>query len=531
MNKFKTQVLLTYSSRSDEYIRNIDSKYNFNFPVPCNNKTNDYLLPYQNFHIIDNYMNDMGTLEGIRNYIHIGALDSLENIWYSYKYKTINDIDLNDSTFSILDYSNGYIDKNVNREWIENEFNEKITNKVMKRANKNCPWGKEIQNLIGCQCPLSSECNGFCTFPVSGKLNSINGIYSSPIIIPSADYHRELITETDCTVFDDIEIYFVNNNSKDLIEKVTGNLLDTNEHLSALFQGFGGYIHNNKTENFNYLAINNCIKDGTNNILNGYNISKYTPFNTSHTIKAGTKLFGLNPEDNAYMDYLPSGYVCIIKPVAWWSNNVGFKGKIKEQAAIRNADNTVLLDKFENILNIVSNYDYIECNKGFFKFRQNDLHKSNIYSIKLKNSGLNPENDIIINEFSEGEVIKKLELSGQPTYENAYTGNGTNYNAKYKNARFVISESKSENERESAIPGWEQDSNNNKIYYKSFEELCDEMGWVYDEEKGKYYNSNIEKTNEIRNSMRNLMEQAVRKSVSKYLPADTTLWKVLYEGK
>lgn len=480
-------------------------------------------------------MNNMGTLEGIRNYIHIGALDGLENIWYSYKYKTINDIDLNDSTLTIIDYSNGYIDKNVNREWIENEFNEKITNKVMKRANKNCPWGKDIQNLIGCQCPLSSECKGFCTFPVSGKLDSINGIYSSPLIIPSADYYRELITETDCTVFDDIEIYFINNKREDLIETIiTGNssdltqLLSTelNPSLSALFQGFGGYIHNNKTENFNYLAINNCIKDGTNNILNGYNISKYTPFNTSHTIKAGTKLFGLNPENNIYTDNLPSGYVCIIKPVAWWSNDVGFKGKIKTQAAIRNDTNKPfdpeLLNKFENILNIVSNYDYIECNKGFFKFRQNDLHKSNIYSIKLKNSGLNPENDII-NEFSEGEVIKKLEISGQPTYENQYTGNGTNYNATYKDTKFIISEN------ENAIPGWKQETNNE--YSKPFEELCNEMGWVYDEEKRKYYNSNIEKTNEIRNSMRNLMEQAVRKSVSKYLPADTTLWKVLYEGK
>jgi hypothetical protein len=29
---------------------------------------------------------------------------------------------------------------------------------------------------MGCSCPLSSSCNGFCTFPVSGELNICKGL-------------------------------------------------------------------------------------------------------------------------------------------------------------------------------------------------------------------------------------------------------------------------------------------------------------------------------------------------------------------
>lgn len=77
-------------------------------------------------------------------------------------------------------------------------------------------------------------------------------------------------------------------------------------------------------------------------------------------------------------------------------------------------------DNFKKVLNIVSNYDYVERNFGFFKYQQENLHKSNIYSIKLSNSGLNPENDkkphyiYDLNEFIELlQSLVKVNFQGQ----------------------------------------------------------------------------------------------------------------------
>jgi hypothetical protein len=64
-----------------------------------------------------------------------------------------------------------------------------LTTNLMKSVNQLCPWQtrndlnnyKNIkyttyQKLMGCTCPTSSACNGFCTFPVSGVLYNCNGI-------------------------------------------------------------------------------------------------------------------------------------------------------------------------------------------------------------------------------------------------------------------------------------------------------------------------------------------------------------------
>ena len=58
---------------------------------------------------------------------------------------------------------------------------------------------------MGCTCPLSSACNGFCTFPVSGMLNKCAGITWKKtgnkdyqlISGFSTGYNYELIAETD----------------------------------------------------------------------------------------------------------------------------------------------------------------------------------------------------------------------------------------------------------------------------------------------------------------------------------------------
>lgn len=48
-------------------------------------------------------------------------------------------------------------------------------------------------------------------------------------------------------------------------------------------------------------------------------------------------------------------------------------------------------------LQYVSKYDFVERNQGVFKFQQEALHKSNIFSIQLNNTGLNPDTEETLN--------------------------------------------------------------------------------------------------------------------------------------
>jgi hypothetical protein len=57
------------------------------------------------------------------------------------------------------------------------------------------------------------------------------------------------------------------------------------------------------------------------------------------------------------------------------------------------------------MLNVVSNFDFVERNKGFFKYQQENLHKSNIYSIKLTNTRLNPAQDDVLTTY---KTLKSL---------------------------------------------------------------------------------------------------------------------------
>ena len=75
------------------------------------------------------------------------------------------------------------------------------------------------------------------------------------------------------------------------------------------------------------------------------------------------------------------------------------------------------------------------------------MHKSNVYSIKIRNSGLNPMNDESLDVQTEEEKNKALKI------------------------------------------------------------------------------------NNIRKNMRNSLESAIRNSIKKYMPVETTLWKIIYEGK
>jgi hypothetical protein len=187
-------------------------------------------------------------------------------------------------------------------------------------------------------------------------------------------------------------------------------------------------------------------------------------------------------------------------------------------------------EKLTKVLSVTNNYDFIERNQGFFKYQQETLHKSNIYSIKINNSGLNPDTSKKLKTYTKIQVINKLCQAGQPKLENGWTGNNRQFNLKY-NAK---------------IDSFYIQTYTNKFNAKfnfnltganliSFITLCDEIGWVYDDQTNTFYHNtekiNVDKINKIKANMRNILENAIRSSISKYMPVETTLWKIIYAGK
>jgi hypothetical protein len=71
---------------------------------------------------------------------------------------------------------------------------------------------------------------------------------------------------------------------------------------------------------------------------------------------------------------------------------------------------------------------------------------------------------------------------------------------------------------------------------EDFDEVANSIsGWVFDEEVNLYYLKSEEenriKINKVKADMRKLLEDAIRNSVKRYMPANTNLWKIIYTGK
>jgi hypothetical protein len=237
----------------------------------------------------------------------------------------------------------------------------------MKHFNQNCPWGEEIQKLVGCKCPKTDICSGFCTFPCNNKLVIPSGLSTNNFIeIPSANFERIIKVEEDINVSDDLEIYFVPANEVENLKNKINNINKDNLEiiLSSIFQGFGDCKWVNKDEiKYNrpeILPQNNAENINNNYYLSGFNISKFTTFNVAHTIKANTIISGFSPADfnnertNEMLSSLPSGYNAVIRPRSWWSNEISCTGKIKLIPI------EYPVTEISGILNIASHYDYIE---------------------------------------------------------------------------------------------------------------------------------------------------------------------------
>lgn len=159
------------------------------------------------------------------------------------------------------------------------------------------------------------------------------------------------------------------------------------------------------------------------------------------------------------------------------------------------------------VLETTSKYDYVERNYGFFKYQQENLHKSNIYSIKLANSGLNPKYDEQLTYYNKSELVQILEKENYYNIEFIYdSSNDSFYNANFSyNISF--------NDMYSISSWGKTIIGKIEVYYKLSEEYT------------------VSQKNKIRKNMRALLETAIKNSVTKYMPIDTTLWKIIYIGK
>ena len=174
------------------------------------------------------------------------------------------------------------------------------------------------------------------------------------------------------------------------------------------------------------------------------------------------------------------------------------------------------------MLNVVSNFDFVERNKGFFKYQQENLHKSNIYSIKLTNTRLNPAQDDVLTTYKTlKSLIEHLTsvIKSNSQNSNTFIFDNKSYSNLYYD--YNTNEFKFDNEGSKSL-----DDVAKILSYKIVYNDLHEFEYAYDINEER----EITKKNTIKTNMRKILETAIKNSVSEYMPADTTLWKIIYTG-
>lgn len=539
------------------------AKYIEQNPIRMNLKKENYLAQYYNDHICHNKIYNMGTLLGIRNYIKSDTTTN-NTLWLSYKY--------NSTQYSqqeiLSSFSLPFYKYNTNR---KSNWDDNI---IMKNSYSPCPWTTKIQSGI-IHCTLSScyECKGYCTFPYNKTIKKINndnnGInwnvsdyfinstnYNFDInllnnnlninnseffIIPNSNYKTYLEATSDIQVYDDIQIF--------LLSALTDTILDnfkTNMSLKTEFKSIHNGFGRNNLEDYQKEKLGEIVSGDPiypeilfkNQNSTSYKIAPNCNFNGPHIIPKGTRLHCYNVQTNQIVDEIPANYYTLLRIKNWWSDYVYATGSFKQ---------IIINENKQYITNILNRYDYLEAVNGFYKFKQKGLHKSNIYSINLANTGVNPASDKIIKYYTKSQIIdiliKKYNLFYNENKDAFLTASKQNLFVK---THFDVDKNKIRN--------------NNTIYndtplfkplsdklsgfvlynnYISFDYLIEQQKLItyFDKEKNEilyYYQfekTNNDQYNEIRQNIRNLLEQAIRDSITKYMPADTTLWKIKYSGE
>ena len=265
-------------------------------------------------------------------------------------------------------------------------------------------------------------------------------------------------------------------------------------------------------------------------LYNNFVISETSPFNGPHTIPNGSiinayKVTGSNGKITEISvnkaDSLTKDDMVVMRIKNWWSNTAYCSGQMKirqkDQITIENYTKNPL---FLKLFNTISNFDHVERVKGLFKYQQNDIKKSNIYSLRLTNSGLNPTNDISEEAYAPFKYLLendfyKLNSAERSLYTSYYLSDIKLYHNAWINELVdCIIDNNSvgiSNEDQFKLYVDTQLNQNIKIF-------------VFDTEKSN-------KLNKTREELRQIIEEAIKVSVKRYMPVHTSLWKIMYSGK
>ena len=292
------------------------------------------------------------------------------------------------------------------------------------------------------------------------------------------------------------------------------------------------------------------VKEISNNNLlyNNIKIANNTPFNGPHKIAAGTKLTGFNIRKsnngfqiNGKKDHIRQDQCCYIRVINWWSDSIKCQGKL----SIEPVGESYKADPSYNIiLDTINSYDHVELIDGFFKSAQRDYKKSNIYSIKITNSGLNPEYDKSVNDFYECLLIRNYaylkeqykqfyQFINIQKFNEIQTDNFNKQYLGYKSSLEKIYLANIDEQNIDIVKDY-------KIYYFSDKEndlltlqkYKESSCYQYIKGQGGIYILNtelLEKAIKTRKQLRTIFQNAIKDSVHKYMPLHTDLWKIIYK--
>lgn len=285
-------------------------------------------------------------------------------------------------------------------------------------------------------------------------------------------------------------------------------------------------------------------------VYNNFVIPEKSPFNGPHKIQKGTILTGLEITKengtifvNQVVEKIRPNYYCYIRVVNWWSNIIKFTGSIKQKIQL----NDIMLQTFGNytkILTTLNNYDYLEKVDGFFKAQQVSFKKSNIYSIKVTNSGFNPENDLNLSNFYDFILLKNYSYLPKQhrifydfySIQNVMLEETTNYKNYVQHTilytLYTANKSNSDlNQVKDFIKFYQYDQENGLLTLENYK---NSLSFSYIQNQGGIYKLNKEYVKSIINAkkqLRQIFESTIKSSTKKYMPLHTDLWKIIYSGK
>lgn len=206
-------------------------------------------------------------------------------------------------------------------------------------------------------------------------------------------------------------------------------------------------------------------------------------------------------------------------------NISGFNINDQKSCKLINSNKEEFLSYMAMLLKI-REFEFIDFLDGEYKYKEMNKQKSNVYSIELKNSNLN-YNTI---NFDEMKAICEIKLN-QLMEEEEHSISSYFYNEDdesfYEN-----------NEDKNLISGFLD-----IVHSLGYKEILDitmnedmeilkKTNYKIPVTSYKFYNINDELNSNIHTKMevRKQLEKAIRKSIGRYAPINTTLWKIKYTG-